>query len=198
MTRIGKMFFLTLILAASAARHVAAQAGPVLISLRQGEVLQGVVGIRGSSKVAGFLSADVAFSYAGDTTGTWFQISTSSQPVDLDILASWDTTSITDGDYTLRLRVFLSDGSHLEATVPNLRVRNYTPIETPTPAPTAVEASPVPTVTETQTPFPTPTALPRNPVILTPADVSTSIAYGGLGAVLFLLVLGIYFSLRRK
>ncbi len=178
--------------------NVAAQAGPVVLSPREGEVLQGVVTIKGSSDVAGFLSEEVAFSYAGDTTGTWFIIATSNQPVHLDTLATWDTTTITDGDYILRVRVYLKDGSFLDVPIPNLRVRNYTPVETPTPAPTALQATATPTPTLTVTPFPSPTPLPLNPAVLTPVDVSKSIAYGGLGAVLFLIVLGVYIRLRRR
>ena len=178
--------------------NVAAQAGPVVLSPRAGEVLQGVVSIKGSSDVAGFVSAEAAFAYAGDNTGTWFLIGTSNQPVHLDILASWDTTTITDGDYVLRVRVFLKDGSFLDVLIPNLRVRNYTPVETPTPAPTALQATATPTLTLTVTPFPTPTALPLNPAVLTPRDVSKSIAYGGLGAILFLVILGVYIGLRRR
>jgi hypothetical protein len=198
MTRIGKLFLLMTFLAAAAARPVAAQAGPTLSSPRQGEVLQGVVTVRGISQVNGFQSSETAFAYAGDTTGTWFLISTSAQAVSSDALAIWDTTTITDGDYTLRLRVYLTDGSHLDAIAPNLRVRNYTPIETATPVPLALQPTAVPTVTLTAVPFPTPTSLPRNPAVLTLSDVSTSIGYGGLGAVMVLILLGIYLSLRRK
>jgi hypothetical protein len=192
------MLFLMSFLAALAVRPIAAQSGPAVISPRQGEALQGVVTVKGSSDMTGFLSSEIAFAYAGDPTGTWFPIAASSQPVADGTLATWDTTTITDGDYVLRLRVYLTDGSNLDIIVANLRVRNYTPVETPTPAPTALQATLVPTATLMATPFPTLTALPRNPAALTPADISTSIACGGLAAVLLLLVLGVYLWLRRK
>jgi len=198
MSRIGTLFFLIFFLSAVAVGSVAAQAAPVVLSPRAGDVLQGVVSIKGSSDVKGFLSVEVAFAYAGDTTGTWFLIGTRNQPVHLDILASWDTTTITDGDYVLRVRVFLKDGSFLDVLIPNLRVRNYTPVETPTPAPTALQATATPTLSLTVTPFPTPTTLPLNPAVLTPVDISKSIAYGGLGAILFLVILGVYIGLRRR
>jgi hypothetical protein len=198
MFRIGRTLLLTFFLAAVAGRSVAAQGLPAILSPQQGNVLQGVVTIRGSSNVTGFFSSEVDFSYTGDPTGTWFLISTGSQPVDSDILASWDTTTITDGNYNLRLRVTLTDGTHQDAIIPNLRVRNYTSIETPTPAPTAILPTLTPTVTLTPTPFPTPTPLPANPAVLTSKDISTSLAYGGLGAVIFVSVFGIYLWLRRK
>jgi hypothetical protein len=198
MQRIGRLFLLILFLAALAVRSVAAQGQPAIVSPQQGDVLQGVVAIRGSNNAAGFLSSEIDFAYAGDTTGTWFLIATSSQPVDSDTLATWDTTTITDGNYSLRLQVFLSDGTHLDAIIPNLRVRNYTPIETPTPAPTAVLPTLTPTITLTPTPFPSPTPLPANPALLTSTDISISLGYGGLGAVIFIIVVGIYLWLRRK
>jgi hypothetical protein len=198
MTRIGKLLLLIPFLAALAARSVAAQGQPVILSPAQGEVLQGTVTLRGSSAETGFQSSEVDFAYAGDTTSTWFLVALASQPVDSNTLATWDTTTITDGNYNLRLRVYLNDGTHLDAIVPNLRVRNYTPVETPTPAPTAILPTLTPTDTLTPTPFPTPTALPVNPAVLTQADISTSLVYGGLGAVILIIILGIYFWLRRN
>ena len=198
MTRIGKLLLLIPFLAAVAVRSVAAQGQPVILSPRQGEVLQGTITITGSSGETGFLSSEVDFAYAGDTTGTWFLVAVASQPVDSNTLATWDTTTITDGNYNLRLRVYLKDGTHLDAIIPDLRVRNYTPVETPTPAPTAILPTLTPTDTLTPTPFPTPTPLPVNPAVLTQADISTSLVYGGLGAVILIIILGIYFWLRRN
>jgi hypothetical protein len=199
MTRIGKLLLLIPFLAASiAVRSVVAQGLPAILSPQQGQVVQGVVTILGSSNETGFVSAEIDFAYSGDTTGTWFLISTDSQPVDSNTLAIWDTTTITDGNYNLRLRITLSNDSHVDAIIPNLRVRNYTPVETPTPAPTAIKPTLTPTETLTPTPFPTSTQLPVNPAVLTQADISISLVYGGLGAVILLIILGIYLWLRRK
>jgi len=198
MIRIGILFLIVFFLATDAVSAVAAQVGPVIVSPQQNEVLQGVVAIKGSSDVAGFVSAEVSFAYVGETTGSWFLIATRSQPVNLDTLATWDTTTITDGDYVLRLRVSLKDGSSLDVQVSNLRVRNYSPVETPTPAPTALQATATILPTLTAAPFPSPTPLRDNPAILTPVDLSKSITYGGLGAVLFLIVVRVYLGLRRR
>jgi len=92
----------------------------------------------------------------------------------------------------------LSDGNTRETIVSGLRVRNYTPVETLTPIPLAPEATPLSTFTPTATPFPTPTSLPRNPATFAPTDVSVSILYGGLGAILIIIIIGIYLYLRRK
>lgn len=171
---------------------------PVIVSPRLGDVLQGVVTITGSSDVTGFVAAEISFTYMEDPTGTWFLIAKNSQPVFSDTLATWDTTAITDGNYVIRLRVYLTDGSTHDTLVSGLRVRNYSPVETRTPMVLAPEATPLPTITQTATPFPTPTTLPPNPATLAVTDVSTSILYGGLVAILILIIIGIYLWLRRK
>ncbi len=109
---------------------------------------------------SGFSSAELLFSYADNPTGTWFLIQSISElPVD-GPLAQWDTTTISDGSYTLRLVIRLADGSEIEQSVAGLRVRNYTPIETETPTPSTPTIAPV--IVGTSTPTPTPTQLPAH------------------------------------
>jgi len=172
--------------------------GPTITTPSPGDVLQGTLAVVGSSDITGFVSAELTFSYVDDPTGTWFLISMLSQPVLNQVLATWDTSSITDGNYNLRLRVFLTDGNIIDILVSNLRVRNYTPVETPTPAPTVPQATLLPTITLTPTSFPTPTDLPHNLAVLSPTDVSSSIMYGGLAACLLFIIVGIYLWLRRN
>jgi hypothetical protein len=171
---------------------------PAINSPQAGDALQGVVTVVGSSNLSGFASAQLSFSYIDDPTDTWFLIATLSQPVLDQTLVNWDTTSISDGNYTLRLRVILTDGSTHDVLVPGLRVRNYTPVETPTPAPTVPQATPLPTITQTPTLFPTPTLIPQNPAVLATTDVSFSIIYGGSGAILLFIIIAIYLWLRRN
>ncbi len=124
-----------------------------------GDVLQGLVDITGTSAVDGFLSSELSFAYASDATNTWFLIYRTDQPVTEGLLAAWDTNLVTDGDYDLRLRVSLQDGSLIETLVTGLRIRNQTPTETPTPEPTL---TPKPFDTPLPTPLPpTPNRLRR-------------------------------------
>ncbi len=175
------------------------QAGePAVTAPLPGSALQGVVLVTGTTDVPGFVSAEVAFTYQDDPTSTWFPISSSSLPIQDGMLATWDTTGITDGNYILRLRVILSDGTSRDALVTSLRVRNYTPVETPTPLPTQPQATPLPTITLTPSPFPTPTALGVNPAVLSTADISYSLLYGGSAAVLLFIIIGIYLWLRWR
>jgi hypothetical protein len=210
---LARLLFILVTLASPVLAQTAQIGNPAINLPRPGDVLQGVVAITGSDDVPGFISGEVSFTYADDPTGTWFLISLLSQPVTFDRLATWDTTVITDGNYVLRLRVSLADGSTRETIVSGLRVRNYTPIETPTPTatvptatvptailptPVAPTATPTPTITMTPTPFPTPTRMPNNPATLAPSDVSSSIVYGGLAVILSFILFGLYLWLRRK
>jgi len=161
-----------------------------------GQAVQGTVSIEGNSSVPGFVSAELAFAYTGDPTGTWFLIAEASQPVQDGVLAQWDTGVITDGDYNLRLRVLLQNGNHLETHVPGLRVRNYTPVETDTPTPVTPTLTQVPGETPVVTPTreirPTPTPLPPNPAEVTSDNILDSLGKGALAILGLFALFGAY------
>jgi hypothetical protein len=174
-----------------------------------GAALQGVVAVQGRTAVLGFQFAEVAFAYRSDPTNTWFLIQQSGTAVEDGLLANWDTSTITDGDYRLRLQVFLKDGQVLEMFVDGLRVRNYSPVETSTPAPAGEsiitsQSSPAAPLLPSQTPLSdfqviarTPTLLPTNPAVLSTERLQRS-AVQGIGFVIFaLLAGGMYAGLRR-
>jgi len=181
--------------------------GPVIAlhSPLPGQALQGIVPIMGNTAIEGFLSAELSFAYFDDRTGTWFLIAEYSVPVADGILAQWDTTTISDGNYTLRLEVALQNGEQQTVTVAGVRVRNYTPIETNTPtspAPTATSVpgnTPTPTLTPTVTltlPPLTITPLPSNPVQISNQDVLASLGQGALATLGLFAVLGCYGLIR--
>lgn len=189
---------------------VSAQAGTNIriTAPASGDVLQGLVNITGTSAVDGFFASELSFAYASDSTSTWFLIYSTDQPVTEGLLAAWDTNLVTDGDYNLRLRVALQDGSLLETLVTGLRVRNQTPTETPTLAPTSTPefdlppaASPLPPTpmpAPTSTRLPTPTVLPSNPAVVTPAEITFFLGRGILLALLTFVVVGIFLRLRKN
>jgi hypothetical protein len=194
------LIFMALLAWSLRAEPVSAQVPSSQVSIRSpqaGEALQGQVMITGNSDIAGFVSTEVSFSYANDPTGTWFLIAASNQPMAQGTLAVWDTTTITDGLYTLRLRVMLADGNFLDAIVPDLRVRNYTPVETDTSTIAPLQTTPIPNATSTATPFPTPTALPPNPAALSPSSIYASLGYGAFIVAALFLLYGLYARLRR-
>ncbi len=181
---------------------------PSIISPTDGQAVQGQVTVKGSTDVANFASSELAFGYASDPTHTWFTIQTASLPSSGDTLGLWDTTLITDGDYMLRLRVTLQDGSFQDASVTVL-VRNYTALPTPTPAVTATEtaALEIPTAivisaSETPTeapmaPLATPSPLPPNPAGITTSQIYTGFWQGALVVGLLVLAFGALIRFRR-
>jgi len=183
---------------------------PQVTSPLGGQALQGNVPILGTTLVDGFISYEITFAYANNPTGTWFLIQFSTLPVVDASLAYWDTTLITDGDYTLRLIVTQSDGNQITLFIQNLRVRNYTPIETDTPTPLAAPSltplpgqaaeTPIPSVTPTASATliaPTPTPLPTNPAIVTSADYLSNLTSGALVALVAFIMIGLYLGIQR-
>ena len=171
------------------------------------QIVQGLVIVSGTVTVLGFSSYELSFAYKDDPTDTWFTLQNSSLPVFEGELGAWDTTTLTDGDYSLRLRVFLLDGSAQETIVTDLRVRNYTavPTSTFTPtatpfaeivAPTAQLIAPLPA---TATPsHPTPTPFPPNPAGLTVSSISEALGRGAILSLLLILVVSLILRLRRE
>ena len=174
----------------------------------QGTPLQGTVTIVGSTLIEGFISWEISFSYSSDSTGTWFLIDEGDEQVINEQLAQWDTTTITDGDYNLRLTVFLQGGRREHNVVDGIRVRNYSPIETITPTPTLTSTpyteTPQPSTTPTSTTQPTetlipptPTPLPTNPATITQSDINNSLIRGAAGALAAFVLVGLYLSIKR-
>lgn len=177
---------------------------PQITSPTSGQVLQGLVPIR-INLPAQVASAELAFSYDGDPRDNWFLIA---EFTDLEagvLEINWDTTTLTDDNYTLRLLVWTSSGS-ITFLVTGLRVRNYMPIETTTPKPTStaipqetLSPSLIPTTTMS-TPPPTMTPLPSNPAQISMQEIMASAGKGmGVALTIFLLI-GIYrtVSLRGR
>jgi hypothetical protein len=185
------------------------QSVPVINAPVAGQKLQGKVDIAGTTDVPNFVSAELAFAYASDLSDNWFAIQALAQPVLNSTLATWDTSFISDGDYRLRLRVTLQDGSFQDVIVTDLHVRNYTP-DTPTPVvtiavtntPTALSFSPptevVLTEAPTQTPRSTPTQLPPNPVSLTADEIYGSVRRGAFIIIVLFVIFGFFTRLRRS
>jgi hypothetical protein len=186
---------------------IAAQDSPpiAITSPAPDEVLRGQVTITGRVVIVSFVSVQVEFAYASNPTNTWFTIQTFSQPILDSTLAVWDTTSITDGDYVLRLRVNFEDGTFQEATVP-IKIGNDalpTPTAEPTstpeevvvfvPTPFLVAASPTPT----EVPRSTPTALPVNPASLEQNEIYASLGRGALVILGLFALAGLIIRVRR-
>jgi len=169
-----------------------------IISPSTGEGLQGVIPITGITDIEGALTWDLSFSYNNDPRETWFLISDGNHVSSDEILAQWDTTILTDGNYQLRLRIYLENDETSVTLITNLRVRNYTIIETSTPTigPNLGSLSTiVPTGTRIAV---TPTPFPGNPIEISESDIRNSITHGAVTAFALIALIGLYASIRKK
>lgn len=144
-----------------------------------GDVLSGIVIVKGTAIDPSFLRYEVAFLREAGPGGNWIVFAQGDQPVIDDTLAVWDTTVgqesdpvFPDGRYQLRLRVVRTDYNYDEFIVRDLQLANLSATPTPTatitstlqavgPTPASGTAvAPAPTsaldILPTLTPFPTP------------------------------------------
>ncbi len=130
------------------------------------EVLRGSVQIKGTAVHPDFWKYELAAAPQG--TQNWFNIAGSETPVQNGVLGVWDTRTVPDGPYSIRLRVVRRDGNYDEYFVQNVTIANSALVETPTP-----ETTPTPTATPTPKP-PTATPVQLTPDIPTPTPASTN------------------------
>lgn len=161
-----------------------------ITSPKEGQAVQGNIEIKGTATGDGFESAELAYAYAESGNPTWFVIGTISQPVNIALLAVWDTTTISDGDYQLRLTVHYKDGTVVESKINRVLVRNYTPVEiTPTTPITETvitqSATSVPVITKA-------TAYPVNAASLSVTSVEESFKEGLFLGIICIVGLGVY------
>ncbi|NUQ39739.1 MAG: hypothetical protein HUU23_18510 [Caldilineales bacterium] len=139
-----------------------AQGGPISYP-PETEMVRGMIEIRGSAMHPEFWKYELAAAAFG--TQNWFNLGVSETPVQNNVLGRWDTRTVPDGTYTLRIRIVKRDGNYDEYTVQRVLVANSAPLATPTP-----EISPTPTVT------PTPPPATATPVLLTPIIPTPTLA----------------------
>jgi hypothetical protein len=165
-----------------------------ITSPKEGQVVQGNIEIIGTATGDGFKSAEIAYAYAESDNPTWFVIGTISQPVNVSMLAVWDTTTISDGDYQVRLTVHYKDGTVVESVIKRVLVRNYTPVEI-TPSQSTVEV--LATATPTNAPVITgATAYPVNEASLSMGNVGKSFEDGLIIGIVCVVGLGLYAAFR--
>jgi len=179
------------------------QAQIIVLSPVPGQALQGNILITAEINLDESLSAELSFAYADDHRDTWFLIQEIREPSVDGLSVEWDTTILTDGEYTLRV-IVITDQDQFTGIVPGIRVRNYSAIETSTPVPTSTPAPadtlmPTATLTTTITPLPfTPTPLPPNPAQLNIREIGISIGRGALVAFGVLALFGLYLYIRNR
>lgn len=175
----------------------ATQSSMGIITPRPGDVLQGEILISVAFDRTDFITAELEFRNTGDYTDTWFLLSQINPPNPNDVLIVWDTSVITDGSYDLRLRIVLQDQSEVVAIVQDLKIRNYTAIETMT-TPTIEE--PIYTLSDfvPYIPLISATRLSKNKASLSQGSITASLGYGLLVAIVVLFAVPLYIRIRNK
>lgn len=168
-----------------------------IVSPQEGQVLQGSVEIIGTIPPDGFISGEVSYAYRQSDAETWFSIGSISQPVANGILTVWDTSTISDGDYKIKVTVNYTGGEAQEVVVNQVLVRNYTPVQsTATPVPQVMVNPETITPTFMATQLAVATPYPLNPGALTALQVRSGLQFGIILGVLAMAALGIYVLLR--
>jgi hypothetical protein len=178
---------------------VFAQAGISILNISDYDVLQGIQIIRGNTTLDNFSSYLVQFSTISHPND-WFNIIESENPVQNDVLAEWDTTIISDGDYHLRLVVLFDNGDLVIKEIHNLQIRNYTAIKISTPTiEITSEITSTPTATlEATIVYPTATTLPKNPAIFTKSIFSRSVLVGSISTFIIITPIAIYQFIKQN
>jgi PKD repeat protein len=105
----------------------------VILSPIPGSVISGSVPVFGATEHPQFAHYQLQYGTDPNPSNFWYPITDPiPTPVLNGLLGNWNTTSIPDGTYQLRLQVGLTDGSVVTIVSNNLQIRNTAPIPTAT------------------------------------------------------------------
>ena len=142
------------------------QQGAVITSPQDRDMVRGLLVIKGTATHPSFWKYEVHYAPEPNPTDQWMLVGDVHEAQVTDgRLEAWDTSLVSDGTYSLRLRVVRVDGNYQEYYVRQISVVNAQPTETPT-------ATPTPEATRTPLP-PTPTVIIEQPPTATPRSTST-------------------------
>ncbi len=174
-----------------------------ILSPAESSVLQGIVAIKGTVTGIGLQRAEVSFRYQDGDAETWFLIDQVNEFVVDAVIANWDTAIIADGTYQLRIDAYYEDGHQLETMINDLRIRNYTAVETsvkPTDdttisGSTKIPSTSIPTIIAQVA---TPTPLAANELALTTNDIVNSIIQGSIIGILSIIIISVWLYIRHR
>ena len=101
----------------------------------EGQPLSGTVTITGQVTATDFARFDLEFAPVNSTDFQRIVTNTQQFPTPGSTLATWDTTAVPNGSYTLRLAAYSTRGGYIFRTV-NVTLNNIPPTPTPMPEPT--------------------------------------------------------------
>lgn len=169
-----------------------------------GEAAQGLIQVTGTIEVEDLVSFSLEFAYHDGNNQSWFGINRGDTSISEGILGEWDTSSIPDSNYDLRLTVTRETAEPIVLIIEGIRVRNYSAIETNTPAPTNILPTQTPSLVESVTAIPTvevrpsPTALSPNPAAITGGDIQKNLIKGAVGGIAIFILFLIYRGTRTR
>lgn len=174
----------------------------VITTPRDGDQLFGQVLIMGTAAHPSQFDGYILEQSSLQNPDQWIAIQPRvNQQINNGVLGQWDTISVPDGVYQIRLQVFLADGSILEFAVNNVRVVNAAPTSLPTlPSFTQATLAPLPEAGATVTPIiqQPPTSTPR-PVeaipVVDPKSSDGESTFVNFGAIQSAFCSGVYFSM---
>ncbi len=141
----------------------------LIISPVPGETVSGVLQIVGTALDPAFLRYELDWAPDPPVGDAWQPIQPPIfQQVRSSVLGIWDTTSVPDGQYLIRVRLVRADESSIETQV-RVQVVNATATPSPSPAPTATATG----LPGTPTAGPSPTPLIQQPPTRTPRPTET-------------------------
>lgn len=181
------------------------QASAILKYPREGDVLAGIVSIQGTASAPGFTFYYLEYTPSPvSDTSIWQEIMPASNiAVDNGLLGTWDTTAVTDGTYTLRLRVQSANADDISA-IASITISNTTPTPAATDPPPADMAGGLPTIEQPPTRTPRPGISQQGDLsdgqldatLLDPQLVRQGVCIGGLGGGVAFMLMAAYAMYR--
>ncbi|MEQ8677741.1 MAG: transglycosylase domain-containing protein [Aggregatilineales bacterium] len=104
-----------------------------------GQTVQGNVNITGQISADNFNRYQLEYASANNPNNFFLIGTFQQQQPNQGTIGTWDTTQVTNGQYTIRLAVFSNTGGFLYRTTQGITVNNPLPTATPQPVPTQVE-----------------------------------------------------------
>jgi len=143
---------------------------PIIAQPQQDAAVRGVVQLIGSATHPQFQRYELYYApWPVPSDQSWIFIGDAHyQQQPLGLLGTWDSRSVPDGTYALRVRVVKQDGNYIDSNPLRVLVANTRPAETPTP-----EVTNTPTLTPTPLP-PTATIVIVLPAAETPTPEATT------------------------
>ena len=167
------------------------EARPIIAQPKQGAAVRGVVQIVGSATHPQFQRYELYYAvWPVQSDQAWIFIGDAHRsPQTLGLLGTWDSRSVPDGSYALRVRVVKEDGNYIDSEPRQVAVANTRPAESPTPeggatpeplptpadAPTSAAPTAAPTTASAGDAVASPASAPTEAVTQTPEPAATPI-----------------------